>query len=227
MLGDLVGADTGPRQLDHRPDEVVELALLGGDADGQLAQPAQLLAEAHERMHDLDERRVPAPLPYGDRGPHDRAHLHLVDLGKEEAEPAGAEAEHGVRLVQSADPLAHALVLLLLERGQELVQRPVEQADRHGQPRHRLEDPLEVALLDREQALERGAAAVLVGGQDHLAHQAEPVGGREHVLRPAEPDPLRPELAGLGRVLGRVGVRAHLQPPDPVRPARGSRRSRR
>ena len=35
-------------------------ALLLGDALGQLAQPAQLLGEADERVHDLDERRLAA-----------------------------------------------------------------------------------------------------------------------------------------------------------------------
>ena len=98
------------------------------------------------------------------------------------------------------------------------MQRPVEQADRHRQPRHRLEDPLEVGLLDRQQPLERRAAALLVAGEDHLAHQAEPLGVGEHVLGPAEADPLGAELARLGRVLGGVRVRAHLQPADPVRP---------
>ena len=103
------------------------------------------------------------------------------------------------------------------------MQRPVEQADRHGQAGHRLEDPLEVGLLDRQQPVERRTPAVLVGGQDHLPHQPEPVGVREHVLGPAEPDPLGAELAGLGRVRGVVGVRPHPQPPDPVRPLQHGR----
>ncbi len=98
------------------------------------------------------------------------------------------------------------------------MQRPVEQADRHRQARHRLEDPFEVGLLDRQQPVERRAPAVLVGGQDHLPHQTEPVGVREHVLGPAEPDPLGAELACLGRVLGVVGVRPHAQAPHPVGP---------
>ena len=47
----------------------------------------------------------------------------------------------------------------LLAVGQELVQRRVEQADRHRQPGHRLEQALEVGLLQRQQLVERGAAA--------------------------------------------------------------------
>ena len=54
--------------------------------------------------------------------------------------------------------------------GQELVQRRVEQADRHRQALHRLEHALEVRLLEREQLVERGAAPGLVVGHDHRAH---------------------------------------------------------
>ena len=108
-----------------------------------------------------------------------------------QAEPAAARAEHRVRLLQRPDPLAHALVGRLLERRQELVQRRVEQADRHRQPGHRLEDPLEVALLDRQQLVERRPPAVLVLGQDHLAHDREALLGHEHVLGAAEADALR------------------------------------
>ena len=116
------------------------------------------------------------------------------------------------------DPLAHPLVGRLLERRQELVQRRVEEPDRHRQARHRLEDPLEVGLLVRQELVERGAALLLARGHDHLAHDREPVLGHEHVLGAAEADPLRAELPRLRRVLGRVGVRAHLQPAELVGP---------
>ena len=170
-------------------------------------------------MHDLDERRLARPLADGPRRPHDRAHLHLVDLGELQPEPAAARPEHRVRLVQLADPVAHRVRGRLLERRQELVQRRVEQADRHREPGHRLEDPLEVALLHRKQPLERRAALLLVAGEDHLAHDREPVLGHEHVLGPAEADALGAELARLRRVLGRVGVRAHAQAAELVGPA--------
>ena len=101
VLGDLVGPDARPRQLDHRPDEVLELALLGHRPHGQLAQAAQLLAEPDERVHDLDERRPPGSLRHRERRTRDRPHLHLVDLGVEEPEAARAPAEHRVRLLQA------------------------------------------------------------------------------------------------------------------------------
>ena len=88
-----------------------------------------------------------------------------------------------------------------------------------GKPGHRLEDPLEVGLLHRQQPVERRAALLLVAGQDHLADDREPVLGHEHVLGAAEADALGAELARLRRVLGRVGVRAHPQAAELVRPA--------
>jgi hypothetical protein len=47
----------------------------------------------------------------------------------------------------------------------------------------------------------------------------KPVVAEEHVLGAAEADPLRAELARAHRVLGRVGVRAHLQLTNVVGPA--------
>src|SRR5437870_8590485 len=63
LLGDLVRADACARELDHRPAQVVDVRrLLVRDANGELAQPPQLLLEPDERMHDLDERRLTRPL---------------------------------------------------------------------------------------------------------------------------------------------------------------------
>jgi hypothetical protein len=115
-----------------------------------VSERSRLSSSANERMHDLDERRLAGPLLDSRRGPDDRPHLHLVDLGPEQPEAAAARAEHRVRLLERLDPLAHSVVARLLERRQELVQGRVEQPDRHGQPGHRLEDSLEVALLVRQ-----------------------------------------------------------------------------
>ena len=65
-LGDLVGTETGPRHLDHRADEVLQARrLLLPDRLGQVAQPRELLAEADERVHHLDDRRSPGALEHG------------------------------------------------------------------------------------------------------------------------------------------------------------------
>ena len=170
-------------------------------------------------MHDLDERRGAGSLGDGVGGPDDRAHLHLVDLGPLEAEPAAARAEHRVRLAELLDPAAHLLRGRVLGGRQELVERRVEETDRHRVARHRLEDPLEVRLLHRQQPVERRATLLLVRRQDHLLDDRQPVGRHEHVLGAAETDSLGAELACLRRVLGRVGVRAHAQAAQLVGPA--------
>ena len=95
------------------------------------------------------------------------------------------------------------------------MQRRIEQPDRHRQPGHRLEDPLEVGLLHRQEPVERGAPLLLFACQDHLANDRQPLLGHEHVLGAAEADALGAELARLGRVRRRVRVRAHAQTPQP------------
>ena len=62
----------------------------------------------------------------------------------------------------AVDPRAHDLLVQLEAVGQELVQRRVEQANRHRPAHHRLEQPLEVALLERQQLVQRGPPAGLV-----------------------------------------------------------------
>ena len=170
-------------------------------------------------MHDLHHRRLAGAAFHGGGGTDDRPHLHLVDLGEEEAEPAPARAEHRVRLAERADPARHLGRLRLLERRQELVQRRVEEPDRDRQAGHRLEDPLEVLLLEGEQLRERVATLLLPRCHDHRAHERQALLGHEHVLGPAEPDPLGAELPRLGRVGRSVGIGPHLQAADLVGPA--------
>ena len=106
------------------------------------------------------------------------------------------------------------------------MERRVEQPDRDRQARHRLEDPLEVLLLERSSFASAARRSSSRRGHDHRADERQPVLGHEHVLRPAEADALGAELARLGRVLGRVRVRAHLAGGAPRPPSRGSSGSR-
>ena len=136
-----------------------------------------------------------------------------------DAQTATAVAHHRVHLVQlfsaflehlDRDPhlLGHFLDLRGVGR-QELVQRRVEQTDRHGQPVHGLEDANEVLALHRQQSLQRLGPLVHGLGEDHLPHGGQAVLAEEHVLRAAEADTLGSEGARHGRVLGRVRVGAH------------------
>ena len=103
--------------------------------------------------------------------------------------------------------------------GKELVERRVEEPDRHRVAGHRLEDPLEVGLLDGQEPVERCAALLLARREDHLLDDGQPVGRHEHVLRAAEADALGAELPRLRRILWRVGVRADAEPAQLVGPA--------
>ena len=92
MAGDAVGDEARPRQLDHRADGEVELVgrLLAGHPLDQAAHQLELLLVGHERDHDLELRRLPRALADGQRGPHDRPRLHLVDLRVQDPEPHAA-----------------------------------------------------------------------------------------------------------------------------------------
>ena len=99
------------------------------------------------------------------------------------------------------------------------MERRIEEPDRDRQPAHRLEDPVEIGLLERQQLGERLAAARLVVGEDHPLHHRQPLVAEEHVLGAAEADPLGAELARADGVGGVVGVRADLEPSEAVGPA--------
>ena len=114
---------------------------------------------------------------------------------------------------------------LVLGARQELVQRRVEQPDRHRQTVHDPEELDEIPALHRQQLGERGAAAGFVVGEDHFAHRENAVGVEKHVLGAAEPDALGSEGArGLG-VARRFRVGAHAEPPRLVGPAHQPRKA--
>ena len=104
----------------------------------------------------------------------------------------------------SSSPLA-SLDEQLLDVGEELVQRRVEQADGDGQAVHRLEDALEVGAL---QLLELGERLVFLDravGEDEPLHERQAV-AEEHVLGAAEADALGAELARTCASCGRSAL---------------------
>ena len=210
------GADAVGRGLEHRADlHGVDLGV--GDAEAHaavaehrvhLAQRAGLAQDRFLARHDaVDQPRLGEVAQRGGQlavGRHDARrlgqHLHA----------AGGTAQ----LVETRD------VLLELPLGrQELVDRRVEQADGHRVRRHRLEYPGEVGALDRQQAIKRSAPLLRGVGDDHVDHDGQAVGRVEHALRAAQADALRAVADGAGRVVRRVGVGAHAEPRERVRPA--------
>ena len=99
------------------------------------------------------------------------------------------------------------------------MQRRIEQPDGHRQAAHDLEQLDEIVALHRQELGERGAALLLVVGEDHLAHGADAVLVEEHVLGAAEPDAFGAELHRDARVVRRVGIGAHAELAHLVGPA--------
>ena len=128
------------------------------------------------------------------------------------------------------------------------MERRVDQADDDRQAVHRLEDALEVALLEHLELAHRRVEGrhdlLLVGverlagvtpglgpgrlerDEDRAAHDLQPLALAEHVLGPAEADALGAVAAGLGGLLGLVGVGPDAPSGGSRRPSRGSAAAR-
>ena len=233
LLRDLARNQRGAGQFDHGADQIVYPATdvlenLFRHPIDQSAQDFDLAPGRDQRDHDFRHGCVVALSCHLAGGFEDRARLHLVDFGIGNPQAASAMAEHRIEFVQLACPAAQmvdtqpARFRQLRELGvamrEKLMQRRVEQADRAGQARHGAEDRDEIRALFGQQFGERGAAALLVLGQDHLAHRADPVGIEEHMLRPAQADPLGPELARHRAVAFGLGIGADPHPAVLVSP---------
>ena len=91
------------------------------------------------------------------------------------------------------------------------MERRVEQADGHRQARHDLEQLDEIAALHRQQLGERAAPALLVVGQDHLAHRQDASLLEEHMLGAGQADAFGAKGTGLLGVGRGVGIGADFQ----------------
>ena len=224
LFRDLVGGERRARDLDHRADFVLDVALrfrneLIRDFDDDVLDELHFLDFARQRDHDLGND-VPILVLFldVDRGFDDGSRLHARDLGIGDRQAAAAVTHHRVELVQVGDDLfdlRDRLVLRLgerldlgLGRGNELMQRRVEEADGDGIPAQRLVQLFEVALLHRLDLRERRFALFDGIRANHLAECSDPVGVEEHVLGTAQPDALRAECSRLLRVRRGIRVRA-------------------
>ena len=104
MLGDVLGEQGRPRELDHGADSVVDgRALLGhdglGNLDGMLAADLKFARGRDKRDHDLGDHIHPLARQLA-RSLEDRADLGLVDLRCSDTNPAAAVTHHRVHLVE-------------------------------------------------------------------------------------------------------------------------------
>ena len=153
----------------------------------------------------------------------DRPHLEREQARQRQAEADAAQAEHGVLLVHPLDGRQERdvrrvrlgrhgdLDRQLREVRQELVQRRVDEADGRRQPVHRLQQPGEVVALEREQGVERLTPG-LVGVGQHEAFDVLATLPEELVLGAAQAHTLGTPRPGAARVVGGVGVGAHVHP---------------
>ena len=230
MLRDPVRDQRGTRHLDHGAHRVGDLPPrlrhhLLRDPVGHLPGQLHLRHRPGERDHDLGLHRHTRRRHLAGRL-HDGPHLHVVDLGERDAEPAAAMAQHRVGLdqrlqagldraqlgvplrVEAAGVEPRVFLEHLLVLREELVERRVQQPDRHRVRGHHPEDADEIFSLERQQLVDRFLPGLDVAGHDHLAHDRDALVPEEHVLGAHQADAHRAELAGLDRVRGSVGIGA-------------------
>ncbi len=137
------------------------------------------------------------------RKPYSPGSHHRVDLG-----PVAGRLEQRLSLRVKFTPRLGDHQVSDIRK--ELMQGRVQEPHRHRQAIHRLEDALEVRLLDSSK-LFQGICFDLGGlGQDHRPDEGQPVGAEEHVLRSTQADADRTGLSGSCCVLSCIRVR-----PDP------------
>ena len=227
FLRHFVGGERRARDLDHRADFILEVALrfrdeFVGDFDDDLLDERKLFHFARQRDHDLGND-VPIFMLFldVDRRFDDGSRLHARDFGIGDGKAAAAVTHHRVELVQVGNDLLDLrdrLVLRLCERrdvlfgrGNELVQRRIEETDGYGVTAERLVQFFEVALLHRLD-LRQSSLSLFHGIRaDHFAERRDTVGLEEHMLGAAKADALRAEGSRLLRVCGgiRVGADSH------------------
>src|SRR5687768_15355912 len=122
--------------------------------------------------------RIEAVCGQTNRGPQDRPHLHLVDLGVQDSEATAAQTEHRIGLAERTYRPQEYLALLkllavaagcpklndfgqqLFVPRQELVEWRIEKPNDDWQPSHGLQNLVEITFLDREQLVESRAVAL-------------------------------------------------------------------
>ena len=165
-----------------------------------------------------------------DRRLEDRARLHLGDLRIGDREAAAAEAEHRIELVQLArrgprassdrrpsPPRPRAISSSLC--GRNSCSGGSSSRIVTGRPFMISNSSMKSPRCIGSSLASAARRALLVVGQDHLAHRADAVLVEEHVLGAAEPDALGAELQRDARVVRRVGIGAHAELAHLVGPA--------
>ena len=222
---DAVSGQRSTRHLDHRTHEEVdpfatlsEECLSFGTDYGFLL--LELVEDTRQRHHDL-RMGLHTFLLQIECGTEDSARLHLRNLRIGVAQTTSAVTEHRVLLVECfhtltdvceahAHRFSHLLLPLLIVR-HKLMQRWIEQANRHGITCHHAQDTFEVVLLIRQDLRQCLLPILCIFSQDHLAHGFDLFSLEEHVLRTAKANTYGAKVACALCIVWRIGVGAHLE----------------
>ena len=234
LVRDCVSGQRSARNFDHRADLVGHVGtgslddLLCSLVDDGLDE-RKLLLFAYQRNHDF-RNDLPCRSAAADsqRCLDDRSSLHLCDLREGNIQTAAAMTHHRVKLMEAGNDLLQMLdgdvhflgeLFNVLRVGRdELVQGRVQKTNGNRTALHSLVDGLKVALLDRLEFGKRLFALLRGLGDDHFAHRLDAVSFKEHMLSTAQTDALRAESEGLRSVVRGVGVRAHVEDAELIRP---------
>ncbi len=183
----------------------------------------EFLLETDERNHDFRFYLDAGFLDFGS-GFKYRPRLHFGNFRIDDAEPAAAETEHRIELVQFLHALlnllnrhAHFLGQIILRRvvmREEFMQRRIQEANGRRQTFQFLEDADEILLLVGQNFGQGFFPVFQIVGQNHFAHGVNAVALKEHVLGAAEANAGGPERERIGRLFGCVGIGADLEPGD-------------
>ena len=234
FLGDLVGQQSGSRDLDHGAHMILHVAAGGGDqlvggGGHDVLHELQFLNLAYQRDHDLRNDIVFRMLLVHSQGRVDHSGgLHFGDLRIGYGQTAAAVAHHRVELVETGDyslqlvygdlQFAGQLYDVLFLLGNELMQRRIQETNGHGTAFQHAVHSLEVALLIRQDLVQSSLSGLGSLGYDHLADGLNAVALEEHVLGAAQTDALGAKGHSLGGVTGSISVGADLQGSSGVGP---------
>ena len=232
--GNRIGGECRTRDFNHSADFVGHFdacrldALVSGLGDDGL-DICQLFDFADQRNHNFGhDFPVCVSALNRDCRLDDRLGLHNRDFGISDCESASAVTHHGVELVEGNDDCldfvnGHAHIVresldVRFFRGNEFVERRVEETNGDGSAFECFVKRFEVALLHRQEFGKSFFSLFDGVGNYHFAHRHNSVRFEEHMLRAAETDTFRTEGTCLTCILGGVGVGSDLQRAVFVRP---------
>src|SRR5262245_4274608 len=183
---------------------------------------------SHQWDHDFWNDVDPFPREFT-RRLHNRPRLGLIDLRERDPQAAATMPQHWVKFVKRitlrTEPFSRDTEFgskvrdLFVSMREELMQRWVEQTNCDRQSGHRPQNTDKIALLHGDNLTECANTAGGVFGENHLTHGVDTISLEEHMLGATQADAFSPKRACDRGIVRRVGICAHPQPTETIRPA--------